>query len=630
MGPLLSSTQNSQALFKEQFQSEPLPKEGQLPAISQETPAAPGSPKKIKELKQKESSFTSNIAKGALAATTGVIAALGSLYLFRRISPAPSGGGDILTAIALLSFAFIGKSLIRGCCNVTCKSVESGIKKIGFDDPQWVKDKFELAVANNFRKLHRPPDLLDHLFKNNELAEMVDKIFDSEYPTEEDPRNNHTNFLTNLRAVLDSEIFKTELTKRNPKTKQPLNPLVKAVLEMCRIRFEEGHFYEFFNDTLHSLGLEKEGKIVLSEDDFPILKNMNNEHKMCRFTENVQSLLGFLNINFDPHLKGNIPYLLGTLDIDGKLRKLLRIGSITMQGWYGKAQIIPEFKGYLESLRIEEKTHLYISLQNDQPKLMGTETIRNQAFKDLENEFKNFVCVILAQDSCFYKQIDENGNPRETQQADQFIDEFYAEMFGENTGFYFSKKLLEKPLFKDSIKLLLQHVHKVFFDGKKELDREDKLDFIEIFYAYLSIFLINVSNADNVNISCKDAIDRAGKTNSLLMQLLLIIANQSEDPLYQRIHQVLTHMPAMWVKGRPILHDRRDRLVTAFARMCGKIENIRSTSEIVIGDQPIKFAGVGEKVEKKRVLKDLQVQKIINESANDETNFGSSGQLLIQ
>lgn len=486
--------------------------------------------------------------------------------------------------IALSTAAVVAINAFASQITDTATSTVSYAAKKGSDfieyvysEPQWVKDKFELAVSNVFSKFREKFPAIDEFVVEDEFDLLVSKIFKSEgIQADSDPITNHAQFLTNLRAVLKSDVFNTTLSKLEKKqeTSPAHEALADTVLDLCSIRFEEGHFFEFFDDTLDMLGLKKNGNVKFSEEDFNTLDHIDPQHKMRKPQSNLESLQGFLNVNFDPHLKGNIPYFLATLN----RVNLLRMGSITRQG-LNSIEIIPEFIGYLESLLRDNKNHLYISLQNDIPKTFGKETIRNEAIKNLQSKYKNFFVAILAQDSDFYKQVGEHD--KATQTSDEFLDLFEAEMFGENTGFYFPVEWKENPIFKNNVTSLLKSVHTILFNEgeeyqSKKLSREKRLDFIEIFYAYLSVYLMHWSEASNCNISCKDAIDRAAKLNSLILQLFLILNAKDNDKRYQRIHQVFTHMPAMWVRGRSILDHRRDRLITAFERMCDKRDRIQN------------------------------------------------------
>lgn len=462
-----------------------------------------------------------------------------------------------------------------------------------FPDPEWVKDKFDLAVKNIFYILSKNHISLDSLNENDELACLVDKIFEDNIE-ENDPRTNHATFITNLRTALNSPIFKTALANKkleNNENSPEHNRLVDLLIEICRIRFEEGYFYDFFSETMNEIGLSENKGVRLTSKDFKRLDHLKSEHQMSTSEVMIGKAQGHFNVSFDPNSKDNIPYAIGTLNISGKEIKLIRMGTPTMEGYLGNAKIIPEFKGYLESLLFQGKNYLYISLQNDQPKFLGTgdETGRNRAIKDLQLEYKNFFAVVLAHDSRFYKQMDKEGKPIGPQQSDVFLQHFYDEMMGEGTGFYFPEAWKNDPLFTGNIKELLSFVHKVIFNENdyqsKELSRAERLDFIEIFYSYLSLYLMHYSKADCANASCKDAIDRGGKLNSLILQLLLSMTGKANNPSYQRIHQVLTHMPALWTKGRAILPGRRDRLIWAFDRMSNKMDNIEQHKMHAIDQQ---------------------------------------------
>lgn len=448
-------------------------------------------------------------------------------------------------------------------------------------DPEWVKNKFDLAVSNIFNVLSEKNISLDFA-EDSDLACLVKKIIEDN-KKENDPRSNHAIFISNLRNALNSPAFKEAFVnkKLNNNQNSPVqNQLVDLLIEMCRIRFEEGYFYDFFTQTMDELGLSKDKGGILTNEDFKILDHLKPEHQMSSIGVMIGKAQGHLNIGFDPNSKDNIPYVIGTLNVAGREIKLIRVGSPTIEGYVERAKIIPEFKGYLEFLLSQDKNYLYISLQNDQPKYPGNgdETGRNRAIKDLQSEFNNFFAVVLAQDSRFYKQLDKQKKPLGPQQSDEFLKNFYDEMMGEGTGFYFPEAWKNDPVFQQNINELLSFVHRVIFNENDyksiELSRAQRLDFIEIFYTYLSLYLMHYCKADCANGSCKDAIDRGGKLNSLILQLLLTMGGKAKEPSYQRIHQVYTHMPAMWTKGRAILPGRRDRLITAFDRMSDKMSRI--------------------------------------------------------
>lgn len=472
-----------------------------------------------------------------------------------------------------------------------------------FSNPQWVQDKFDLIVKNVFLKFDENHFPTDCMCSDNELAKLVRNIFEQKDQSH-DPRTNYTTFLKNLRNTLTSTLFENALanTKLNPNPNTvEQNQLVAIVLEICRIHFTEGHYYSFFNKTLNDLGLSEEGEVKLNHEDFNKLNHLDSEHQMSWVKVLVERVESIASIHYDSHKQGNCPYAIATLNIADKNISLLRIGTPTIEEPFETAKVNPEIHGFFESLSFskpgqEEKNHLYISLQNDLPRTLGIadERARNLAIKDVQKKYKNVFVVVLAQDSPFYKQLDHEGEPIDSQGSDRFLENFYHEMFSDHTGFYFPEVMKNDSVFKKNVLELLKSVHQILFNDEnyqeKLLSRTERLNFIEIFYVYLAVYLMHYSKADSANISCKDAIDRAGKFNSLLLQFFLIMTGKANDRDYQRMHQVYTHMPAMWARGRSILLERRERLEWAFNLMCQKTEEIQHAGLFVFNQEGEKIA----------------------------------------
>lgn len=437
-------------------------------------------------------------------------------------------------------------------------------------DPEWVAKKYELAVSQ----------VLDHIKKNEKLIPIVEenkwtsdlgKLVGPLFTQLKDlsARDAHTLFLGTLRTALSSKSYQGELAKKNNQEKY--DPLVDVVLSLCKGCFEEAYLYSYCEELIKKILSKRAASGVLSDADFVEIEAVDQKEKLSVFEVNAKKLQGHLNINFDPHLQGNIPFVLGIVNIANKAVKLLRMGTPTIEGGvWSTAEINPEFKGYVNVLKLENKKHLYISLQNDKKKgsFTGDESGRNGAIKGLAKEFpENFFAVVLAQDSNFYKQVDSQGKDLGDENANDFKADFFKQLVGINTGFYFPDTWKQDPQFKLGLKKLLEDVQEAVYPGKEALTRQEKQDFIEIYYAYLALFLMNYSEADNVNITCKDAIDRAGKLNSLVLQLIMTIQGRAGDKDYQRKHQVLTHAPAFLVKAQAIIGSRRNRLMSAFGKM---------------------------------------------------------------
>ncbi|HEV8051731.1 MAG TPA: hypothetical protein VGP47_04490 [Parachlamydiaceae bacterium] len=457
--------------------------------------------------------------------------------------------------------------------------------------PNWVTEKYKCSTINILEKLKELQSLSEENL-NTELGKIVKLMMPViELIEAKSFQKAHSNFLYGLRKALASDIYRDEFNKyQQGRPASDYDPLVLSLLELCRIRFEDGMFYEVLDTLMNDIGVK--GSEKLSESDFKTIDNVDSSMKISSFEVNLKKLLGHINVNFDPHLQGNIPYVFDTLNFGTKNVRLMRIGTPTIEGYTQKALINEEFRGYLQHCATNHKIHLYITLQNDKIKYTnvfkgdvgGDETGRNQAIKEPQIEFPlNYFTVVLAHDSNFYKQVDAQGKPLANQNAHEFLTQFTKELLGDNTGFYFPKVWKNDPVFGNNVYSLLKFVLEVFFDNINELTRQEKQDFIQIFYSNLSLFLISYSKADNVNITCKDGIDRAGMLNSLLLKLVMMIEGRVDDEVSQRIHKVLTHSAAFWTKSQAIIskatgdrsNGRRERLLSADSKLNKKRHEIR-------------------------------------------------------
>jgi hypothetical protein len=129
------------------------------------------------------------------------------------------------------------------------------------------------------------------------------------------------------------------------------------------------------------------------------------------------SARGAFNYDFDPHRDGsNIPSVLFHIpskNAQEELKKVacIRLGTPTRQvdGHLpnsSTAEIIPEFRAFLELYRSQGKSHLYVNLQNSQMRsLHSDESKRCEAIAGLEEAYPdNFIYVGLSKDSNFYWQ----------------------------------------------------------------------------------------------------------------------------------------------------------------------------------------------------------------------------------
>jgi len=213
----------------------------------------------------------------------------------------------------------------------------------------------------------------------------------------------------------------------------------------------------------------------------------------------------------------------------------------------------------------EEKIHLYVSLQNDVPKHIGDESSRNSALKEFSHQHPNFKFFVLAQDTDFYNQTGIYAEQDTTRY--EFQELLMAELFGEssNTGYYFPDDWKSDVSFVDRMIAICQDLLDVLFHQDPYLSSDECLVFIEIFHACLFLHLMVKTNADVVNLTCKDAIDRAMKTLSVFLSVAAIGQNEEMNTDLLTIQKTMTHGPAFMVKKQSLIVPRRQRVLSALS-----------------------------------------------------------------
>ena len=283
-------------------------------------------------------------------------------------------------------------------------------------------------------------------------------------------------------------------------------------------------------------------------------------------------LQGTINVNFDPNTQSNVPYVLADVDMCDEAgtsvrRRMLRMGTPTREGAVYSAEVIPEFRAYLQEAQKKGEGHLYVSLQSHRPKDLGKpgdETKRTEAIKALQGEFREtFTFVVFAQDTEFYEHPLGEGE----KSYEEFRKKFKLEMLGDpnETGFYFPESWKTEAGFKTLLDEVIAQVHQLVFKGRKSLTLEERQDFLEITYAMLIPRLAAKAGAERLNVTCKDAIDRAAKLNCLTLKLAQIMQGKGADRASRKKLQKVTYAPAIFTKKQAIIGSRRRRMLSALA-----------------------------------------------------------------
>ncbi len=294
-----------------------------------------------------------------------------------------------------------------------------------------------------------------------------------------------------------------------------------------------------------------------------------------------------VNIPFDPILQENHPHWIYDFKIDKKLITFIRLPCPTTQSFINKSAVVGEFLACLRSLFSDESTYLVINLQN---RTSWKEYARCEALENLTQHaefYKNISVITLAKETNFYYQIDEYFD---LSNSKDFLKVFQDQIKSEKeVGFFYGIKE-KKQLFLDNLISLLEFIYKDFFDSSKELNRRQRLDFIEIFYHFLSLELIQMINPRYVSFTCKDGVDTSAAVNASFYCFVKLLKNKKIDK-----HEKDT---ALWLYYREALLIR-ERLIDSqrFNRTLSFLDHVEEKMKKIKKDQLLKRYQVLKKIE---------------------------------
>lgn len=269
---------------------------------------------------------------------------------------------------------------------------------------------------------------------------------------------------------------------------------------------------------------------------------------------------------FDPMQQGNLPSHLFDLDFNNKSIAMLRIPSPTHQEFIHKANVIEEFKGFIRSFGQNKGMHLVINFQD---RSSWREYARCAALEDLQKlpEFANHLTVVtFPKDTEFYHQ---EASYSQNTQAETFMEHFKEHLFDESCGFFFPEDI--KKALVPFVDQALKVIHRTFFGGKNVLTRERRLNFIEIFYTFLQMKLIELIKPTSISLTCKDGIDISSNGVAQLFAFLKLINEKSFSKSDVDQLSVLLHLSSLMERERIIQPESFMRMIS----MIREVENLK-------------------------------------------------------
>lgn len=302
-------------------------------------------------------------------------------------------------------------------------------------------------------------------------------------------------------------------------------------------------------------------------------------------------------IPFDPIGQKNYPQKLFTLECRKLKVDILKIPTPTSQVLINKVDVLEEFRGYLRYLGAEasHKKHLLINFQD---RTSWKEFARSRALEQLQNnaEFRRNLSVItLPKSTDFYYQ---NFEYFQMHSAKDFLASF-AQQFEtpEECGFFFPSSLKNEQI-TSFVKETLKKIHEEFFDGEKTLDRRQREDFIEIFYQFFILKLIDWLEPDALSFTCKDALDTSAAEQGTFFAFAELFNGSFDQKEEIDFFRWMVYAPAFFVRERPIDAERLNRALSAL-----------ETFEAKVGKKPEKIIKSFEELFAPTTLKMLKTKR---------------------
>jgi hypothetical protein len=269
-------------------------------------------------------------------------------------------------------------------------------------------------------------------------------------------------------------------------------------------------------------------------------------------------------LSFDPMMQGNLPSTLYSFHFLDKKISVIRMACPTKQQVISSARIVEEFVGFLRYnfSQKKKKHHLLINLQD---KTSWKEYARCHSLENLqvEAEIKDALTVVsFTKDTDFYYQ---NAEYLELSSAKDFIEQFIQQVFGLDACGYFFPKHLITPQFQKFIENLFSKIHEMFFENKPALSRKNRLDFIEIAYAFMVLKLLEMTGADSLSFTCKDGVDVGEAQAASFYAFLYLLSGEKWNKEVKDMLLWLLYAPALQIRERSIDTQRMNRVISAIA-----------------------------------------------------------------
>ncbi|MEI8125485.1 MAG: hypothetical protein WCG42_07005, partial [Parachlamydiaceae bacterium] len=455
-------------------------------------------------------------------------------------------------------------------------------------DMEFLQDRVAFANAKNICEVAKDP--IEKFFQtaihttNRPIVELLNKaLIALKMATNTSNLEHHlpvkncfsyfSNFQLFLRECLISYDYQRIIAYALEKQSKLDAVIVKLVNSLCTALYTQFRGTQL-SEAVHKLIQESNGYVVKDHQEAIKCSKTLSGGLAGEYAALVKSFKrysgGYLNKilasleegdcrSFDPLSQGNLPSFLYSLYVDDFKCLVARWPSPTFQEVINKASINEEFKAFVRSFGDEDAVRKCL-LFNFQDRVSWKESARCDALEDLSETSNDHLNVVtIAKDTEFYHQLSPYNNQN---QAEAFMKEFKNQLENRASGYFFPEKI-RKELLHGFVDRAMSAVHRIFFSGKNMLLREHRMDFIEIFYLFLELKIIDCIQPDIVALSCKDGLDI---TSTAAAELFVFLKMSGQERLSEGDRETLDAVlygPCLLTRERIIMPDRFERFLRA-------------------------------------------------------------------
>ncbi len=272
------------------------------------------------------------------------------------------------------------------------------------------------------------------------------------------------------------------------------------------------------------------------------------------------------SVPFDPIAQGNYPFRLFEVGTEDGRIDFLHMPSPTRQSVISKAEILDEFRGMLRAYSSSDPSlkHLIVNLQD---KTSWKEMTRCNALEGMQKnaEFNKVLFVAtIPKDTEFYYQTKRYEN---VDDAEEFMNYLMSQSDSLADSGFALPSTYKQADFVEFAGKITPMIHKHFFDQKKNLTRNEREDFIEIFELFFSLKLIERFSPSTVSFTSKDGVDTGAAESATFYAFLKLL---DDDFVRKEDHDTfrwLAYNPALFVRERAVNQERFNRALSALQRV---------------------------------------------------------------